>query len=256
MRKWMITMWLLWLFGAAAFASDSAQPRIEFFFYHDVICESCEGEKAFLALCNSEMAGVQTDHSYVVFPESIYTEAGKGSLETKIAENGLVHDGVTWPVLIVNGKLYAGMDTIKANLKEAYLTAEEDLKAYGEPYNPLHKLTGTNLFSEYSVRDDCDTIAYFYRTVCDECLRTKPIIDALPEGVDVIPINTRARNNSERIMAFFDAYEVPDEHRMVPIVFMKGGYLSGYDAIEANLAAWIKAGMARDFAFPIVTPSE
>ncbi|MDR2631135.1 MAG: hypothetical protein LBC60_09450 [Spirochaetaceae bacterium] len=58
--------------------------------------------------------------------------------------------------------------------------------------------------------------------------------------LDIIRINTRSGNNSERVTAFFDRYQVPDEDRMVPIIFLADSYLAGFQAITVVLDARLK----------------
>lgn len=81
---------------------------------------------------------------------------------------------------------------------------------------------------------------YFYRLDCDECAETSPIIDAASESAfTAIRLNTRAPgNNRERIYAFFDAYNVPDNRRMVPIIFLPDTYLSGEDEIRSYFSTY------------------
>jgi hypothetical protein len=124
------------------------------------------------------------------------------------------------------------------------LSAGEDLFVYKRVYNPKEKKTGDRLFEDYSIQPDHLSLVYFYRTTCDECGKVTPFINSLPEKImlgaralppDIIRINTRSGNNSERIAAFFEQYQVPDEDRMVPIVFLADTYLAGYEAITTGL---------------------
>jgi hypothetical protein len=68
--------------------------------------------------------------------------------------------------------------------------------------------------------------------------------------VDIIKINTRSGNNGERITAFFDAYQVPDEDRVVPIVFTASGYYAGLERISKDLPAELGRPENLSFRFP------
>jgi hypothetical protein len=91
---------------------------------------------------------------------------------------------------------------------------------------------------------------YFYRIVCPYCEEANPVINGLPQTItvngrqiplDILRINTRSGNNNERVMAFFDHYQVPDEDRKVPIVFLADAYLAGPEPIGAELLARLSA---------------
>ncbi|MDR3166664.1 MAG: hypothetical protein LBT93_01865, partial [Treponema sp.] len=157
---------------------------------------------------------------------------------------GLDGNTLELPLLIAGGRIFSGNERIAQNLREALLTAGEDLFVHKRVYNPKEKKTGDRLFADYRIRPDHLSLVYFYRITCEECGKVTPFIDSLPGNVtvegtavplDIIRINTRSGNNSERIAAFFEQYQVPDEDRVVPIVFLADTYLAGYAAITAGL---------------------
>ena len=83
--------------------------------------------------------------------------------------------------------------------------------------------------------------------------------DTLPEQVEVdgksyplqvVRINTRSGSNNEILQAFFEAYQVPEEDQMVPIVFTSQGYLAGYEDITQNLLPQLEAGAGLNFQYP------
>jgi hypothetical protein len=157
---------------------------------------------------------------------------------------GLDRDLLETPFLVNGGRVFQGCDSIGNNIREAYLTAAEDLYVYNRPYNPRTRKTGAMLFDDYPVNPNNVTMVYFYRVTCPECGQTTPVIDALPKTVtingrerplDIIRINTRSGNNGERVAAFLETWQVPDEDRMVPIVFFSDSYLAGFDAISEGL---------------------
>ena len=86
-----------------------------------------------------------------------------------------------------------------------------------------------------------------------------PFIESLPQTVAVegeqvkvnlIRLNSREDNNRERIYALFEAYGVPEDDQMVPIVFFRDGYLAGGSSIEENMLLWLEEGRGNGFAFP------
>jgi hypothetical protein len=175
---------------------------------------------------------------------NVYESVGRTQYVKVTDELGIDRDMLTLPVLILGGRVYQGYDNISSNIREAYLTAAEDLYVYNRPYSPRTRKTGENLFGDYPVNPDNVTIVYLYRIVCEECAKATPVIDSLPKTVmvdgrerpvDVIRINTRSGNNGERVAALFEAWQVPDRDRMVPFVFFSDSYLMGFEAISSGL---------------------
>jgi hypothetical protein len=190
---------------------------------------------------------------------NLFERGGKDTYKKVCAEYGFDTEQLTLPVFIAGGKVYQGLDNIEKNIREAYLTAGEDLYINKTVYNPLAKKTGEELFDGYTADPTHVTAVYFYRVVCEECAEAKPYVDGLPKSVringrrtpvDVVRINTRSGNNGDRVLAFFDAYDVPDEDRMVPIVFTATGYYAGAEAIKEGLAKELGQKGNVGFEFP------
>jgi thiol-disulfide isomerase/thioredoxin len=148
------------------------------------------------------------------------------------------------PLLIIGGRVFQGHETIAKNIQEAFLTTAEDIFVNYQFYNPALRKNGSQLFDDYSIKSGHVTAVYFYRIVCPDCKQISPLINELPATVkvdekelplDIIKINTRSGNNSDRINAFFDKYNVPDSDRQVPIIFFADSYLSGTEAIKSGL---------------------
>jgi len=217
--------------------------RVEMFFIYEDICANCDGAEDFLALVDEQLGDI--GHPYVVETINIYHAGGQGRFEF-LARELLYVDASTLmlPVLIVNGLAYQGMNAIADNLLEAVLTAGNDLFVRNYVFNPRYQRTGAELFADYIVDPGHLTLVYFYRTVCPACIEIEPLIEALPERimvddkwvyVDLIRINTRSGNNRERVLAFFDAYDVPDQYRRVPSIFTASGFYVGPEAIAEML---------------------
>ena len=145
--------------------------------------------------------------------------------------------------MIVYSKVFSGMESIKKNIKEAFLTAGEDIFEKKSLYLPSLD-SQQALFTEVEASPEKLTVLYFYRITCDECNRTESVIRAIPESIEVegkpisievVALNTRSGRNGDRVRFLFDAYDVLPDDQMVPIVFVGERYLAGYDAIAANL---------------------
>jgi thiol-disulfide isomerase/thioredoxin len=231
--------------GGTAIEPELPQ-RIDAYFFYEELCGLCDADvDRFTSILQEKLPLAERDqypHSFNIY--NIHDTAGRARYVGVTDDLGLDRDILQTPLLIVGGRVYQGYDSIDTNIREAYLTAAEDLFVYKRPYNPRTRNTGARLFDDYPVNPDNVTVVYFYRITCPECAQTTPVIDALPKTVivngrerplDIIRINTRSGNNGERVSAFFEAWQVPDRDRMVPIVFFSDSYLAGIDAISEGL---------------------
>jgi hypothetical protein len=228
--------------------------KIELYYFYDEICELCESQvqEEFYNILREQLPSDERN----VYPNTlhvvnIFKTTGRSVYEQITDEQGLDRDTLELPFLLVGGRVYQGHQSIANNIREAYLTAAEDRFVNKRVYTPATKKTGEHLFDDYSINPDHVTMVYFYRITCQECARVTPLVNELPLTVtvngkqiplDIIRINTRGGNNGERVTAFFDAYTVPDEDRMVPIIFFSDSYLAGVDKIAAGLQAKLEQG--------------
>ena len=219
--------------------------QINGWFFFEELCGTCHEDEAKFRTILQDKIPLSERNQYPNYFETvnIFEFDGRAVYEQVTGDLGLDRELLSTPFLILGGRVFQGYDSISSNIREAYLTAAEDMYVYNRPYNPRTRKTGANLFDDYPVNPDHVTIVYFYRITCPECAQVTPIINALPASIyadgsrkiDIIRINTRSGNNGERVTAFFNAWQVPDKDRMVPIVFFAGSYLAGIEAISAEL---------------------
>ncbi|MDR2375430.1 MAG: hypothetical protein LBD96_03220 [Treponema sp.] len=227
-------------------AAPVEQEKIKAYFFYEELCALCQtDQERFVSILQEELPLADRDQ----YPNTFYilnahNTTGRQEYVRLTDDMGLDRGTLQFPLLVLGGRVFQGYDSITTNIREAYLTAAEDLYVNKRPYNPRLKKTGDNLFEDYPVNPDHVTLVYYYRITCPYCAQVSPLIDALPKTVltangerplDIIRINTRSGNNGERIAAFFEAWQVPDEDRVVPIVFFPASYLSGDDAISDTL---------------------
>ena len=220
--------------------------KIDSYFFYEELCQSChEDIERFTSILQEKLPLAERNQ----YPNNfqilnIFETHGRQEYEQITNDMGIVRELLEVPLLIMGGRIFQGYDSISTNVREAYLTAAEDLYVNKKPYNPRTRKTGDQLFDDYTANPDNVTLVYFYRIVCPECAQVTPIIDALSDTVivngrqrplDIIRVNTRSGNNGERVSAFFEAWQVPDKDRMVPIIFFSDSYLAGFDAISSGL---------------------
>jgi thiol-disulfide isomerase/thioredoxin len=230
--------------------SSELPDKVKLYYFYENLCHLCDEPGKYYTMLNEELPAEERDrypHDFPIY--NVYDTFSRGEYERITDDMGISRDTLTLPVLIAGGRVFQGFETITANIREAYLTAGEDIFVNGRVYNPAARKTGDRLFEDYPVRADHLNIVYFYRITCPECAKATPLIDQLSATVelegrdvplDITRINTRSANNGERIAAFFEAYGVPDADRVVPIVFLADSYLAGAEAIGGNLEAHLR----------------
>jgi len=245
--------------------SQPSQPdKVDIHFFYNEPCATCDATKELYEIVSEELGDVSQTYPYLVSSYNVFQEIDAQIMNGELKKLGYDEElirSLTYPVMTVNGKVYLGTDSIRSSIREAYLTAGEDLFVYGRGvFDPAKKQTLGQLLSSYKIEKNSSSIVYFYRTVCEECIETgEDVIDSLPETVtvegvsypqQVIRINTRSGRNTEILQAFFQKYEVPEEDQMVPIVFTAEGYLAGYDAISSDLRKELEKGAGLKLKYP------
>jgi thiol-disulfide isomerase/thioredoxin len=228
--------------------------RVDMYYFYDELCELCESQvqAEFYDILKEKLPYEEREvYPNAIHVENIFKSDGRYLYEQVTDEMGLDRSTLEPPFLLVGGRVYQGHQSISNNIEEAFLTAAEDLFVNKRVYTPAARKTGEHLFDDYAIKADHVTMVYFYRITCPECAKVTPIVNELPDTIkangkqlplDIIRINTRGGNNGERVTAFFDAYQVPDEDRMVPIIFFSGSYLAGLEQISAGLQAKLEQG--------------
>ncbi len=271
MKKWITLLLItcLCLTGCtpnvtSARASEAMPDKIEIRYYYNQPCATCDDVGEFVDLFNEKLGDDKDRYPYELLTYNTFHEGDKDSFDKEMERLGVgsdILDSLTGPVLTMNGKAYFGTEEIGRSLREAYLTAGEDLFLLGRGvYDPLEEKTYAELLASYLIQENAAVCVYFHRIGCPECVELNAdFMDGLPERITVgekeyplqiIKINTRSGRNGEVIRGFFEAYNVPEEDQMVPIVFTAKGYFAGYDAITANLLESLENGDGLNFTYP------
>ncbi|GHT60107.1 hypothetical protein FACS1894109_17240 [Spirochaetia bacterium] len=204
-----------------------ANPQpLDIYYFYEELCASCEASPEgslaqFTAIAERALEEVRGAYPYTLHTINIYNSGSRSLFERICAEAALDTSRIELPILVSGARSYVGLSEIEDGLRELYLSSGET--AFGLLYTAVFADPARPAF------------VYFYRLDCDECAATTPLIDAVAQSAfTAIRLNTRAPgNNRERIYAFFDAYNVPDDRRMVPIIFLHDTYLAGEDEIRS-----------------------
>lgn len=238
--------------------------RIEINYFYDEACASCDTLTEFWDIMSQELGEVGDTYAYNINTYNVFKGNDAAYRDQVFADLGFEEEliqALPYPVLTVNGNVYTGHDSIRESIKEAYLTAGEDLFVYHRGvFDPTRERTLKQMTSAYTVEKEASTIVYFYRTVCEECIQTdEEVISRLPESVvidgverplNIIRINTRSGRNVDIMRALSAIHNVPEEDQIVPIVFTAKGYLAGYASISSSLLEELENGAGMHFQMP------
>ena len=202
--------------------SAEEEEALTIYFFHDTACGSCDGTEEFRAIISEQIYPYSEARPYRLNVKNVFKSEERDRAEELLMEEaGLTIKEVSFPLMMINGKVYEGLPEIEENIQKEYFAG---------------------MVSE---------AVYFYREDCPECVDLAPFMDSLPETVQVggvsLPLaqerlNSREGDNGDKIRELFEAYQVPEEDQMVPIVFVGSHYLAGAEEIEENLIPYLEAG--------------
>lgn len=231
--KRLISILIVLLLPLGSALASASEARREVLYFYENYCESCTPEEDFEDYFLSLTGTPLRSCDYSAY--NVAHDPGKRALEDACGRFGLVDPRI--PLVIVDGIAYEGA----AQMEQALAS---DALAWG---------SGTD-----------STIVYLYVPACADCARAVQALEALPETVTLRrgTVEIESRVIIERIdisrqpgiaEALFDAYQVPDDRRVAPSVFLPDRCLSGADEIEKNLADMVRLGWA---AGSVSLPSE
>lgn len=100
---------------------------------------------------------------------------------------------------------------------------------------------------------DSDTkIVYVYKPDCEFCAKVKPLLEGLPDNftlpdgtssrVVFVSLNKDDYDQYQIVKQYYDALEIPEDHRYSPLLIVGDKYYMGYDEIVPNLMNALMAG--------------
>ena len=221
-----------------ATAKATGLPEIIISYYYNNPCGSCREDSTFheyfLTQIGDAKEGVTLKFR---FYNIFHTEDNTRFVDTCRGYNISLAEQST-PLLIIGETLLIGKKEIDSNLVSAFLAEK------------------AKIMKELNAKDDTiSRIAYFYVSPCDECSEVGMFLDSIPSSYHIDyngkyfessfvinAFNVANGENVKLINQYFQSYDVPKSQQNVPIVFYKGGFLSGQEKIEKGLEEAIKSG--------------
>ncbi len=205
-----------------ALPTHAAQHTVDYYFRS--YCESCDPAEDFTAqfkaLTGIDMSGCDF-HAY-----NVVSASGRRVFETAMAKYGLSDEVL--PMAVVDGVVYRGAGELNEKL----------------PPDALRWGDGT-----------MSQVVYLFTPACESCARAEAAVEALPESVAVkrgnlsfsSPVRVKrfdVTKETDIADALFDAYQIPDDDRVTPAVFLPGKALVGIAQIEEFLGSYVSLGWA------------
>lgn len=219
MRRLWALIAALMLLAPGAFAKAH---RVDYYFTS--YCENCDPAEDF-ATQFKLLTGLRLDdcdfHAY-----NAATGAGRRALQTAMAQYGLSDEVL--PMAVVDGVVYRGANELNEKL----------------PPEALEWGGGT-----------LSQVVYLFTPACESCALAEAALEALPTRVTVkrgdLSFESEVRvtrydvtRDSAVAVSLFDAYDIPEQKRVTPAVFLPGRALTGINEIENSLASYVSLGWA------------
>lgn len=219
MRPLLALIAALMLLALGAFAKAH---KVDYYFTS--YCESCDPAEDFAVHFKALTGATLDDSDFHAYNAA--TDAGRRALKTAMAQYGLSDEVL--PMAVVDGVVYRGANELNEKL----------------PPEALRWGGGT-----------LSQVVYLYTPACESCARAEAALEALPKCMTVTRGGfsfesevqvTRYDVTKESALAIslFNAYDVPEEKRVTPTVFLPGRALTGISEIETALASYVSLGWA------------
>lgn len=217
-RFLLVLLACLLMIGQAA----SGEEVLQYFYLN--ACEQCTPEEDFAADFQRLTGQSLADHQ-VVF-HNVFHDQGRAAYDKATA--GWSEKDKQLPLLIMDGKAYAGTTAIASSLKTTFGANPQDTRS----------------------------VVYFLTTpACGSCERARETVEQHPA---IVPLEINGRLVSSTVevqeinistqpdvaMALFRQYGVPDAQRTAPMILMGETFLAGEDAIAADFFSLLKGGAA------------
>lgn len=174
-----VVLLLLALAGCSQAQEEEPLPEsIEINFFYNEPCGACHDQiNDFYDMFNTQLEDVKDKYPYDLQAYNVFQASASDKMYTVLEGLGYPEElisSLTYPILTINGKAYLGTDSIQESLREAFLTAGEDLFENGRGvYDPLEERTVAQQLEDYPLEKGSATVVYFYRLTCEECIQTE-----------------------------------------------------------------------------------
>ena len=200
------------LLALCAPAHAQHRPVVEYYYVN--YCDTCTPEADFAEQFRSLTGQSLDDYRFVA--QNVAHAAGAKALEEAAARYGFDRNAPLLPLCVVDGRVYAGTEAIRSDL----------------PEYAISQMEGTD-----------SVLYYLYLPACESCAQVAPLLEALPNRIRValgdydFESELRIRRvdmsgETALALALLDAYTVPEDKRLAPLVLCGDRYYQGAEAIR------------------------
>jgi sulfite exporter TauE/SafE len=256
------------LSARAGGAADSPTERhLTIHYAYSNPCELCRDDVEFLEQFNRQIRDVP-DRPFIVFQGYNLFRSGPSLMFAELCkELDINREKLDYPVLIIGNEYLEGGGEIYRGARDLYLRQKEKAAVRIKPAPaaasrpvPSGPLPPGAPGDFPAAGPGNSTLVCFVTTACESCAKIEELLDKLPGEIsikdgsttplDIYYFNVVEGGGLPAVRLFFEAYGVPEEDQLTPIVFYAGGYLSGLADIQAGIEDVLVSGAARNFIYP------
>ncbi len=222
-RRYLAVLWLLLGLLPLLATAEDTRPVVDYFYEN--YCGSCRPEddfrEEFRYLSGQDLGGFRFTGYNVA------EKHGRSVFDETMDRLQVPKDQRLLPFVVMGDTWYAGSTRIRTAMPRDFVAGD----------------------------DTTSLIYYLYVTACESCARAKATLDALPQTVQVtrgayvfdspvrvVPVDIGG--DLGLAQSLFERYNVPQDKRLAPIVFLRDTFLSGADSIERSLLFRLERGEA------------
>ena len=237
-------------------SAKEEEVKVTITYFYENVCGYCNPAQRFNELYNELVGTEKEDIEVDLRTFNIFHESGREKVNQYYEEYGVPQVKRYAPIVFIGSNYLVGNDDIVKKLKDTFVTAKEESILNKIEYLEEELTQETNNYSDTydnskKIRED-SLIVYFYVTACGECqdvaeyfdtLEKKHILNSVnSDSVDLslIKFNIGELQNIELIKKYYQAYDVPENDQLVPVVFIGDTYLQGIDNIKKDLIEEIR----------------
>ena len=238
-------------------SAQGEEVKVTITYFYENVCGYCNPAQRFNELYNELVGTEKEDIEVDLRTFNIFHESGREKVNQYYEEYGVPKAKRYAPIVFIGSNYLVGNDDIVEKLKDTFVTAKEESILNKVEYleEKLYTRQTINNSDTYDnskkIRED-SLVVYFYVTACGECQDVAEYFDTLEEkntlnsvnndNIDfsLIKFNIGELQNIELIKKYYQAYDVPENDQLVPVVFIGDTYLQGIDNIKKELIEQIR----------------
>lgn len=206
---------------------------LEIVYIYDNPCASCDSEGEFLAFLDESIGEHRSSISINVKMINAFTVSS--SVVDALYQTYEVPQGdQNLPMVLIGSSYLSGETAIQEQFTKVFLAERDRATADTSKQSTVHYFYVPSCSA-------CDDVSSFFET-----LEESYVLDhSVPEVRTNLVINRYDASDPAvraALHELFKRYEVPEQKRQVPIVFLTETYLSGFQTIQEALADAIQAG--------------